>query len=372
METEQTVGWYILKLDRAGVLFDIVEGPVAEESRLASSVLAQLLDSYSREDGDERVAQRPVVVEVLTMPDTLARIFASLHSDNPSLAGASANLLAEIISGEDGTQSWAYEEESGNPPPPTPLKDSIVTAELAHYVIGLLKKPEAAKDALHLLCQFCWGYSRGFELVQKAFEAYVPDGDVFFFASLYGEFSSRHAGRQRRRVADAAYLAGALDRTFALLEKEATSDAEHRIAAVEGLRVILCADAANLNLARENTTLPRVLFSLVADLSKKSLEPVVWFLRLLENEEDKSWLLKWTDFGNPETIQNFLKLLSMFSYSTNPDGTGGPSRENMEEAEYEKAHEAYTNKIIESQQACKECVCFFPALHYLIPSQQVN
>lgn len=37
---------------------------------------------------------------------------------------------------------------------------------------------------------------------------------------------------------------------------------------------------------------------------------------------------------------------------------------------YEKAREVY--RIRESQQACKECLCFFSALDYLALSRQVN
>ncbi|KAF9459111.1 armadillo-type protein [Collybia nuda] len=354
METEQTVGWYLLESDRTALLLKIVEEQVSAEAQLAFSVLARLLDSYKNGGEDDRISQRPTAVQLLTAPDTLAHIFTCLHSNDLIVVGASANLIAEVISEEEGTQSWSYEEESGKAPPPTPLKDIIVTAELVHYVVSLMKKPKVSKDALHLLCQFCWGYPRGFNLVKKAFEACVPDGDVFFFASLYGDFLNKHAGRQRRCVANAACLAGALDRTFLLLEREATSDAEHRRAAVEGLRVILCADSADVNLARKNVILPSVLSSLVADVCKESLGPVLWFLRLLENEEDQSWLLDWTEFGNPETVQNFLKLLNKFSYSTNPDGTGGPKKETMGEGEYERAYEEYTEKIIASQQACKE------------------
>lgn len=362
MEEEQLCGYYLLKTDCVDSLLDVFEGTSPEDSRLAASVLARLLDCYSP---GERVAQREIVAKALMASNVLSRLMKGLYSDVPQRAGGAAIILAEILLEEDGDQSWSYEAESGRSPPPTPRKDQIITAELASHVIGLIQKQDVAKEALYLLCQFCWGYPRGFGIVQKSFEPIIPSADAFFFASLCGEYSSEHTSRQRRRVAEAALKAGALPRTFELLESQAGSDAAHRRAAVEGLRVILCANSVDVDIARRDATLPGVLASLVADETKDSLSQVVWILRLLQNEEDQTWILKWKVFGNSTTIDHLVNLLNLFPYNLDPEGTKGPDPETMDEAAYEKASDAYLKELEESKEACAKSVIFFRSVSHV-------
>lgn len=188
MDTDQTVGVALLRIE-GGIdnFLDILEGFTSEARYLAAAVLARTLDSYIDSE-----SQPPLATATLSGEKSYPRVLAALHSDNPKTVNAAAKLLAEILAGEDGSRSWSYEEESGAPPPGCLLKDRTVTPELAAYTIALLKRPGVAVGALALLCQFCWGYRRGFDIVKKAFEAVVPDAEVFFFAALDGEFAGRH------------------------------------------------------------------------------------------------------------------------------------------------------------------------------------
>ncbi|KAG5650800.1 hypothetical protein H0H81_011011 [Sphagnurus paluster] len=318
MEEEQVIGYFLLQAGSIPVLVDIADDASPTDRPLVLSVLARLLDSYST-GPDDRISQRDTVAAALMDAPTLARIISHLYSQHAATAGASAHLLAEILLEEAGTECWSYDSSSGGKAPPTPFKDTLVTPDLATHTLNLIHAQIAPAPALHLLCQLCWGYARGFSIVQKALAPFIPGADVFFFAALDGEYSGRHAARQRCCIAEAALLAGALPRAFDLLVVEETSDMARRQAAVEGLRVVLCADSADLGLARRNEVLPRLLASLVADRTRASLERVVWMLRLLESEEDQSWLLKWTDLGNENTTEHLLELMHQFPYKTDDD-----------------------------------------------------
>ncbi|KIM42250.1 hypothetical protein M413DRAFT_10443 [Hebeloma cylindrosporum] len=298
MDGDQSVGVALLRIE-GGVdnFLDILEGPTSEARCLAAAVLARTLDSYVDSE-----SQRPLATAALSNDNSYPRVLAALHSADPKTVNAAAKLLAEILAGEDGSKSWSYEEESGAPPPGCPLKDRTVTPDLAAYTISLLKKPDAADGALALLCQFCWGYQRGFDIVKKAFEAVVPDADVFFFAALDGEFEGRHTGRQRRVVADAAVKAGGLDRATVLLEKEHATP-EARQAAVEGYRTMLCADSVDAAMGRANPKLPGILATLFAEGSLRSLKAVNFMIRLVSAEDFTKSIPSWTDFATPETVE---------------------------------------------------------------------
>ncbi|KAF8067550.1 armadillo-type protein [Lyophyllum atratum] len=348
MEEDQTVGYHLLHRDPIAPLLDVAEGSSPTDPPLALSVLARLLDSYT----PSRDAQRDNVATALMAPTILPRILALFHSPSPASAGA-ANLLAAILLEESGTESWSY--DPSKPPPPTPRKDALITPSLVAYTLSLILKQTAAKEAaLYLLCQFCWGYQRGFDLVKTELERLVPDADVLFFPALCGYYSSRHAGRQRRRLGEAAYLAGALPRAFELLAQEEGSDAPRRQAAVEGLRVILCADSADLEEGRKSEVLPRVLASLLADQTKASLDPVAYTLRLLARDEDQSWLLGWSAFGTEKTVEHLVGLLHLVPYNLDPEAKLAPDqeRDKLDDEAFEKATKEYTAKVGASQNMC--------------------
>ena len=337
MEEEQKVGFFLLKTDAINHFLTVLNGRSSAGTKLAGSILSRLLDSYST--GEESVSLRSVVTAALVSPHSLPRVMSALYADDPTTANAAAKLLAEILAEESGTESWGYEEESGNPPPPSPNKDAIVTPDLVDRSISLLMNPICAAGALNLLCQCCWGYPRGLDLVQQGFQPYIPNADVFFFASLYGQYSSRHAGRQRRRVAEAAVRAGALPRAVALLEAEAET-VEARRAAVEGYRVLLAADSADKNVAIKSARLPVVLAALIADETSESLMGVHWMLRLLYDEENPTTFVAWTELSTPETIQHFINILN-----TVPEPLDGPVEEGMTEEDFANAQAEYEGVV---------------------------
>ncbi|KAF8156918.1 armadillo-type protein [Crassisporium funariophilum] len=343
MEDEQMAGSYLLETEGAIKTFvDILGGPFPELRCRAASILSRTLESYK--DGE---SQRDVATAVLTEPAIYSAILAALHSDDLTTVNAAANLVGEILAGEDGTQSWYYEEDSGKPPPPTPLKDAKVTPELALYTVGLLKQKETAVGALYLLCQLCWGYQRGLEVVQKAFEAYIADADAFFFAALYGKYIGKHSGRQRRVVAEAAVKAGAIARAVALLEAEHET-IEIRRAAADGLRNLLAADSADFAIGRTNQRLPAVLAQLVADGTKESLTIVNWMVRLLADEEDPKTFETWTEFAKPDVVDNLIKWLN-----TVPETFEKPNPDDMTEEEFEKADAEYDAKVAKAAEECQ-------------------
>ena len=338
MEEEQKVGFFLLKTDAINQFLTVLNEPSSAGTKLAGSILSRLLDSYST--SEESVSLRSVVTAALVSSNSLPRVISALYADDPTTANAAARLLAEILVEESGTESWGYEEDSsGNPPPPSPNKDAIVTPDLVDRSIGLLTNPICAAGALNLLCQCCWGYPRGLDLVQQGFQPYIPKADVFFFASLYGQYSSRHAGRQRRRVAEAAVRAGALPRAVALLEAEAET-VEARRAAVEGYRVLLAAESADKNVAIKSARLPVVLAALIADETSESLMGVNWMLRLLYDEENPTTFVAWTELSTPETIQHFISILN-----TVPEPLDGPVEEGMTEEEFANAQAEYEGVV---------------------------
>jgi len=298
MDTDQTVGVALLKIEGCIAHFlDLLGDPVSEMRCLAAAVLARTLDSCI-----DSKSQRPLATAALSGDNSYPRVLAALRSDDPKTVNAVAKLLAEILADEEGSKSWSYEEESGAPPPACPLKDRTVTPELAAYTIALLKQPDVAASALALLSQFCWGYQRGFDIVSKAFETVVPDADAFFFSALDGNFVGRHVGRQRRVVADAAVKAGGLDRAAVLLEEEYASP-DARKAAVEGYRVMLCADSVDAVVGRENPKLPGILATIFAEGSLESLKTVNSMIRLVSAEDFTKTIPAWKDFATPKNCR---------------------------------------------------------------------
>ncbi|TFK41590.1 armadillo-type protein [Crucibulum laeve] len=328
MDTEQIVGHYLLKLDIVPPLLSAFEGPSSEDRCAAAKVMARLLDAFS--DDEEAVSQRNVAVAVLTDPNVLPRILAQMYATDLKTAGAAAKLVGEIVFEEDGTEAWSYDPAEGKPPPPSPLKDSIITPELVNHLMGLLKQKDSASGALYLLAQACWGNTRGFNIVCKEFEAHISTADGMFFASLSGEYVGRHLVRQERRVADAAVKAGALDRAQELLGLE-YDNIEMRRAVVEGFRVLLCSDDVDRNLGRNNKSLPRALAALIADETQMSLNDVYWVLAMLEDIESTEWLKSWSEFVSPASVEHILK-----AFHSIPVELEEPSADGLAEDKYEK------------------------------------
>jgi len=349
MDTDQTVGVALLRIEGGiDTFLDILEGPASEARCLAAAVLARTLDSYIDSE-----SQRPFATATLSGDNSYPRVLAALHSDDPKTVNAAAKLLAEILAGEEGSRSWSYEEESGAPPPGCPLKDKTVTPELAAYTIALLKTPDAAVGALALLCQFCWGYQRGFDIVKKAFEPVIPNADVFFFAALDGEFAGRHIGRQRRVVADAAVKAGGLDRASVLLEEEHLTP-QARQAAVEGYRVMLCADSVDAIVGRENPKLPGILATLFADGSLESLKAVNFMIRLVNTEDFTKMIPAWIDFATPRTVEQLVRWIN-----TLPQTFESPNAEGMTDEECSRLDKECDEKTAKTGKECDTYVFDF-------------
>jgi len=341
MDTDQTVGVALLKIDGSIAHFlDLLEGADSEMRCLAAAVLARTLESCI-----DSKSQRPLATAALSADDSYPRILAALHSHDPKTVNAVAKLLAEILADEEGSESWSY-EESGAPPPVCSLKDRTVTPELAAYTIALLKRPDTAASALALLCQFCWGYQRGFDIVSKAFETVVPDADAFFFSSLDGSFVSRHVGRQRRVVADAAVKAGGLDRAAVLLEEEHASP-EARQAAVEGYRVMLCADSVDAVVGRENPKLPGILATFFAEGSLESLKTVNFMIRLVSAEDFTKTIPAWKDFATPKTVDQLVRWINTF-----PRTFERPIAEGLTDEEFARLDKECDENTAKSREDC--------------------
>jgi len=309
-----------------------------------------VLESY---DGDSN-EQRGIAAKALTQPNVYPRILAGLHSDDLSTVNASANLISEILSSEWGTQSWNYDESSGKPPPPSPIKDATITDEFAQHIVGLLKQRETAPGALNVLCQCCWGYKRGYDVTRMAFESVIPDADVFFFEALYGKFESRHAGRQRRHVAAAAFHAGGMARIESQLKKDLPT-VEERRAAVEGFRVLLAADDVDLSIGRKNAQLPILLAQLFADETEESMNTACFMIRLLSDSENG--FEAWTALATEETIQHLI-----FWLEKPPPTFERPDADKMTEKEFEKADNEYDKKVRDANTKASEYDLFHPSV----------
>lgn len=362
MESDQTFGYYLLKENAIGHLIHVIETAPSTDIRCQSiSILDKILDSYSPHidsDGNAE-SQRQIAKAILSADDILPRLLAVVNHQDMKTAGAMAHLLGELICDEEGTESWTYDADSVNPPPPCPSKEKVVKPELVDTAMGLLNEPDAAPGALHLLCQTCWGYASGFDLVRLGFEKHIPTASVSFLASLYGDYESRYSGRQRRRVADAAVQAGGIPRAFTLLEKE-TSSTESRQSAVEGLRVLLSADAADAekNVARKSSLLEQSLVASLEDKMEESLEPVVWMLRLLDLSDDdkrsQDWICEWKMLGSPEIVRCILDILHSFPCDPDPEKKKYPDEHTLEAEAYEGAVRAWEKQLAVSKENCEK------------------
>ncbi|KAF9003383.1 hypothetical protein BDQ17DRAFT_1425343 [Cyathus striatus] len=326
-------------------LMEGAKGSSISECCLAASVLTRLFNSYS--GGEDSKPQREVVKERISSAYNLRRIIAVIYSSPPKVSGAVCHLIGELLLDEDGTESWMHDKDSGKPPPPTPLKDQIVTPELLKHAIGLLNHLDAAKEALYLLSQACWGNARGLSLTEMAFIPAIPDADVHFFASLYGVYDGGHAARQRRCVAEAAVKAGAIPRALELLESVSGSSCVIR-AAVEGLRVLLTADSADRDIGRRSQSLQKALAMLLADETKESFDQVYWMLMLIIDDGNE-WLNSWTEFASTESARHLVNMLEKHRGAHEE-----PKEEGMSQEEYVAAVEEYQKKVSDSEKQHQE------------------
>lgn len=397
MEGEQIVGYYIVKMPGAiAELMSIFSSTTSSprQRTLIASILARLCDSFSPSvdsngDAVDSEPQRAAVSATLIADDTLPRIVVGLEDEDRSVAGAVAELLAETLLEEEGTQSWSYDDTAhdGTGPPPCPGKEKILASSptLLHNVITLLNYPESKAGALNLLSQFCWGYPPGQDSLRVAFEPFVPSADVFFWDAFYGEFDGRRVGRKRRTVAEAAVQAGALPYAFALLEKENQdphASLARRSAAVEGLRCLLCADSVDVQIARDNKVLPVMLLKLLADVEKTCLDKAMYMLRLLEKEEDaggQGWIKDWVEagFGSEEMITSLVSLLGKYPYTWDPERKECPQEleylEDVDEEsedrkkavkEYNRLLEIWQDKYTTIRTLCEKQVHSFALISY--------
>ncbi|KAF4580391.1 hypothetical protein EYR40_003107 [Pleurotus pulmonarius] len=407
MENDQTAGYFLFKDGLLGCLMNLLqkEGYVAYTVPLFS----HLLDSYT--GGSNSRPVKPEIVKELASPNIQSILLALSHipADAPeaavNTAGSILYLLGDIISDDLGTESWGWEDDSGDPPPPCPLKDSIVTAELVRTALALVSLPplvikeegidsekdspsQASQNALHFLCHACWGYQHGYELVVAGFKDLFskPIGaeELWVYSNLDGDYAGRGTSRMRRKVADAAVAAGGLAREFELLKREVeklstfspdedkAKASKCRRAAVEGLRVLLRSDDANQELARNNDDLPLLLTHLISEESRVSLGVVQWIMSLLSKESDfnnyddnelakrqnlspeeremmhvdkQRWLLKenWKILGTEEVAQHLVNIVDLRPYSAekNPPEAEGVSAE-VHEAAMDKHRELIT------------------------------
>ncbi|KDQ22432.1 hypothetical protein PLEOSDRAFT_174919 [Pleurotus ostreatus PC15] len=407
MENDQTAGYFLFKDGFLGCLMNLLE----KEGYLAYVIplFSKLLDSYT--GGDDSKPVKPEIVKELSSPNVQSTLLALTHvtTDAPearvNTAGSILFLLGDIVSGDLGTESWGWEDDSGDPPPPCPLKDSIVTAELVRTAIALVSLPplvlkeegldsekdspsQASQNALHFLCHACWGYQRGYDLVVAGFKDLfskpIDAEELWVYSNLDGDYAGRGTSRMRRKVADAAVAADGLARVFELLKREVkklstlTPDEDkakagkYRRAAVEGLRVLLRSDNANQDLARNNDDLPLLLTHLISEESRVSLDVVQWIMSLLSNEFDfdnsddnelakrqglspeeremmhvdkQRWLLKenWKTLGTEEVARHLVNIVALRPYTAeaNPPDAEGVSAE-LHEAAMDKHRELIT------------------------------
>ncbi|KAJ8472979.1 hypothetical protein ONZ45_g16472 [Pleurotus djamor] len=376
MENAQTAGYYLLQAGIVAALVSLLATPALVPAVIG--VFSKLLDSYS--PGDSSKSQRSVVAQELTSPNVLPTLSSFLDispgetdGDRITAAGSTLRLLADMVSEETGTESWGYDEDDDDPPPPCPLKDLLISTDFLRTAFTLLAlEPETigieglhaqkeeptgpSKDALHFLCQGCWGYQRGYDLTvtmfKEIFAKIGEDEELWLFNNLYGSYSGRADGRMRRRVASAAVAADGLSRAYALMEREARklkggdTDApltcKRRRAAVEALRVVLCV-GTDLDQARHSDHLASLISALLLDVTRPSLDSAFWMVSLLSRGDDfddnnvldfasftrrervradkQRWLLQgsWKNLGSEAVAQALASHLQHQPFETNSE-----------------------------------------------------
>ncbi|KAH6900830.1 armadillo-type protein [Coprinopsis sp. MPI-PUGE-AT-0042] len=290
LEDDRSVGHVLVKKGGIPRLLNIFEQGSSIEERLSGSFNPQPFTSNFMTGASTALSE----------DDVLPRILSALQSPETNISVAAFNLLAEILKTDD----W-FDEDI-----PAPIKERVVNPELADLVISKLKVPELAPSALSVLTEMCWAYKRGFEVVQKAFEPYIPQADAAFFAALYGESAARFISRKRRHVADAAVNAGAFPRMLTLLEEPITSVESCRVT-VEAFRTLLCAEVADLAVGRTNTRIPVLLAHLIADGSFASVLQATLMVRLLSDDDNPKALESWADvLANETTVNQLINALN--------------------------------------------------------------
>lgn len=422
MENDQTAGYFLFKDGFLGCLMNLLE----KECYLAYVIplFSKLLDSYT--GGDDSKPVKPEIVKELSSPNVQSTLLALTHFTNDApearvnTAGSILFLLGDIVSGDLGTESWGWEDDSGDPPPPCPLKDSIVTAELVRTAIALVSLPslvvkeegldseqdipsQASQNALHFLCHACWGYQRGYDLVVAGFKDLfskpIDAEELWVYRNLDGDYAGRGTIRMRRKVAEAVVAAGGLVRAFELLKREVkklstlTPDEDraktgkYRRAAVDGLRILLRSDTANQERARNNDDLPLLLTHFISEESRMSLDVVLWIMTLLSNEFDfddsddnelakrqglspeeremmhvdkQRWLLKenWKTLGTEEVARHLVNIVDLRPYNAEENF---PDAEGVSAELHEAAMDKHRELITKAEKIREECV-FIPSL----------
>ena len=312
----------------------------------SASILGRSLDGYLDEQ-----PKRDLVMEELKRPEALAAILQLIKSEEPPVTIAGLNLLSNTLAGEQGTESCG----SDDAPPPTPLKDQIVTQELLADLMALLgrKDKPLATAALCLLSQFCWGYSRGKELTKLAFEAVTPTADAFFFSFLDEDWGGgRHAGRQRRYIQAAAAEGGGLARIESLLKHTPVTIQEAK-ALVEGYRALLCGEDVDCSMGRTNPHLPPLVAQLLRDGGVAELEVARWITQLLHDDENPDVFSSWTDLATKEVIDSLLAFVNI-----QPQSFEEPEQGDMPWEEFHKLERAYREKVKIESARIKRCNSF--------------
>lgn len=308
---------------------------VSSVQALSASILGHSLDGHLDEE-----SKRNLVVEELKDPEAVSAILNLIRSGDSPASIAGLNLLADLFYGEDGTESW--NQSDNDPPPATPLKDQIASANFITEIVGLFqsKNKELATAALRLLSQVCWGYPKGTRLTKLAFEAVTPTADAYFFSFLDEDWGGgRRGGRQRRFVQAAAATGGGLVRVEYLLRHAPDSLKEIK-ALVEGYRALLCGEDVDRSIGRRNPHLPGLIARMLKEGGVEELAVVRWIIQLVHDDENLEAFSSWKDVATTEVVESLAAYLDI-----RPEKFDRPERGDLPWEEYQALHRVYEEKV---------------------------
>lgn len=352
---EQIAGYFVLKTPAIEKLLSILESDSSENRCLAASILTHLCDSRSPDE--DSIRQHPLMVIALTADTAYPRVFKALCSTDLKTAGAVANLLGDLLQPEEGSEDWSYEQDSGKPPPACPTKDKLIDANLVQVALTLIQHPDSAVGGMHLIAQCCWGYQRGFDIVKSILEPLVANADAAFFAAFFLDHGGSYKTRQRFRVADALAAAGALEKASRILTSP-LPDKEARLQALLGYRLVLTANTVTGEVARENLALPKVFAAIIADEYVPSMRQVAWTFRMIEDENDTTWLDNWKEFGAIETANHLANILQSVVYDPDPEEKDAPDMNALPDDQFTREYKEYTKRKESAKEECERYVLF--------------
>ncbi|KAH8917107.1 hypothetical protein BT69DRAFT_698951 [Atractiella rhizophila] len=366
MEIEQIAGYYLLQ-DKSSLL-QLLSTLEASPTPTLFSIFSNLFDSYSPSKNPagediENSPQRSEVVSLLSDDFHLSKLLPYLQHEDRKLAGACASLFAQLVSGEDGSESWGYDEHDPDsilPPCPTKQKLLDSSPTFLSSALQLLRHEDSRAGGLSLLCRLAWGFKNGQEALRHAFSVLLEKGehDVYFWESLYGEYEGHHAGRQKRRVAQAAVDAGAVDIVFKLLRSqlEKEDDLKADKAILEGVRCLLAADGVDTEVGRKSPDIATMICRIVRTRELEALKVCMYMFRLLEVEEEnggQAWILSWAEhgIGDEGMVRDLVFMLELHPYDWDKEKKEYPPEPEVwkddpsgESQAYKEASEAFLKK----------------------------